>query len=90
MTNDIDLKIKALFAMGYRELYNDKNGKSLWTGMVWDEAKTDYVQKYYRQSPQFRAYQALFDIVDDAPEEPMYVSKCDEFDQFRKYYRNHK
>ena len=90
LSNDNDLKIKALFAMGYRELYNNKNGKSLWTDMVWDETKTDYVRKYYRQSPQFRAYQALFDIVDDAPEEPMYVSKCDEFDQFRKYYRTHK
>jgi hypothetical protein len=90
MSSDNDLKIKALFAMGYRELYNNKNGKSLWTDMVWDETKTDYVRKYYRQSPQFRAYQALFDIVDDAPEEPMYVSKCDEFDQFRKYYRTHK
>nr|AGH13997.1 hypothetical protein [Prevotella sp. Sc00028] len=89
LSNDNDLKIKALFAMGYRELYNNKNGKSLWTDMVWDEAKTDYVRKYYRQSPQFRAFQALYDMVNGA-KEPTYVTKCDEFDQFRSYYRQHK
>ena len=89
MSSDNELKIKALFAMGYRELYANKNGKDLWTNMVWDEAKTDYVRKYYRQSPQFRAFQALYDIVDGA-KEPTYVSKCDEFDQFRSYYRQHK
>ena len=89
LSNDNDLKIKALFAMGYRELYANKNGKSLWTDMVWDEAKTDYVRKYYRQSPQFRAFQALYDIVNGA-KEPTYVTKCDEFEQFRSYYRQHK
>jgi hypothetical protein len=89
MSSDNDLKIKALFAMGYRELYANKNGKSLWTDMVWDEAKTDYVRKYYRQSPQFRAFQALYDIVNGA-KEPTYVTKCDEFEQFRSYYRQHK
>ena len=89
MSSDNDLKIKALFAMGYRELYANKNGKSLWTDMVWDEAKTDYVRKYYRQSPQFRAFQALYDMVNGA-KEPTYVTKCDEFDQFRSYYRQHK
>ena len=89
-TNDADLKIKALFAMGYQELYTTTSATKLWTANEWDEQTSDYVRKYYRQSPQFRAFQGLFDIVDDAPEEPMFVSKCDEFKQFRKYYRQHK
>ena len=90
MTNDQDLKIKALFAMGYQELYTASSGTKLWTGNEWDEKATEYVRKYYPQSPQFRAFQGLFDIVEDEPEEPLYVSKCDEFIQFRKYYRQHK
>ena len=90
MTNDTDLKIKALFGMGYQELYTTTSHTKLWTNNEWDEQTSDYVRRYNRQSPQFRAYQALFDLVDDEPEEPLYVSKCDEFVQFRKYYRQHK
>ena len=89
-TNDTDLKIKALFGMGYQELYTTTSKGQLWTNFIWDEKASEYVRKYYRQSPQFRAYQALFDLVEDEPEEPMFVSKCDEFLQFRKYYRQHK
>ena len=89
-TNDTDLKIKALFGMGYQELYTTTSKGQLWTNFIWDEKTSEYVRKYYRQSPQFRAYQALFDLVEDEPEEPMFVSKCDEFLQFRKYYRQHK
>ena len=89
-TNDTDLKIKSLFAMGYQELYTTTSKGILWTNNVWDEQTSDYVRKYYRQSPQFRAFQGLFDIVDGATKEPVYVSKCDEFLQFRKYYRQHK
>lgn len=84
-TSDTDLKIKALFGMGYRELYTTTSGTKLWFDKLWDEKTADYVTMYYRQSPQFRAFQGLFDIVDDAHEEPTFVSKCDEFEQFRKY-----
>ena len=90
MAGESDLKIKALFGMGYQELYTATSNTKLWTGNEWDEQASDYVRRYYPQSPQFRAYQALFNLVDDEPEEPTYVSKCDEFDQFRKYYRQHK
>ena len=89
-TNDTDLKIKALFGMGYQELYTTTSKGQLWTNFIWDEKTSEYVRKYYRQSPQFRAFQGLYDIVEDEPEEPLYVSKCDEFLQFRKYYRQHK
>ena len=89
-TNDTDLKIKALFGMGYQELYTTTSKGQLWSNFIWDEKTSEYIRKYYRQSPQFRAYQALFDLVDNEPEEPLYISKCDEFQQFRKYYRQHK
>ena len=90
VTNDTDLKIKALFGMGYQELYNTTSHTKLWTVVEWDDKSSEYVRRYYRQSPQFRAYQALFDLVNDEPEEPLYVSRCDEFLQFRNYYRQHK
>ena len=88
MTSDPDLKLKALFGMGYRELYGSNT--KLWKETEWSEKVSDYVTQYYAQAPQFRAYQALFDLVEDEPEEPMYISKCDEFLQFRKYYRQHR
>ncbi|MBR1388909.1 MAG: hypothetical protein IJ569_04735 [Prevotella sp.] len=98
MTSDPDLKLKALFALGYRELYKDdgydfdpsKSKSDLWRSYYWNNETGEYNTAYNRQSPQFRAYQAVFDLVDDEPEEPMYISKCDEFLQFRKYYRQHK
>lgn len=89
-TNDTELKMKALFAMGYQELYTTTSKGKLWTATLWSEKVSDYVTDYYPQAPQFRAYQALFDLVDNKPGEPTYVSKCDEFDKFRKYYRQHK
>ena len=90
MTSDTDLKIKSLFAMGWAELYNATPGAKLWTTTEWDEKASDMVQLYHRQSPQFRAFQGLFNTVNDAHKEPAYVTKCDEFDKFRKYYSKHK
>ena len=90
MTSDIDLKIRSLFAMGYQELYLTTNKSQLWTATQWSTETSEYVTEYFPKSPQFRAYQALFDIVGDAAGEPLYVSKCDNFLQFRKYYRQHK
>jgi len=89
-TKDTDLKIKALFALGYQELYNATRGSKLWTSNEWDEQTTDFVTKYNRQSTQFLAYQSLFELVGDTTKEPEYVSMCDEFLQFKKYYRRNK
>ena len=89
-TKDSSLKVKALFGMGYQELYNATRGSKLWTSNEWDEQTTDFVTKYNRQSSQFIAYQALFELVGETDKEPAYVSQCDEFDQFKKYYRRNK
>ena len=93
MSSDPALKRKALFAMGYRELYgivpySESNGK-LWREKVWDEQQSEYVDKVNSSGPQYRAFQALYDLTGDQPEED-YIRKCDEYVQFRKYYRQHK
>ena len=90
MTTDTELKAKALFGMGYQELYNATRGSRLWTANEWDDQASDFVRKYYRQSPQFRAYQGLYELLKNVTNEPEYITKCDEFKQFRDYYQKHK
>ena len=93
-TSDIELKMKALFAMGYRELYtaSPNADAKLWFETRWSSNPDDdgYVTIYHRQAPQFRAYQSLFSLVENKREAPQYISRCDDFLQFRKYYRTHK
>ena len=89
MTSDPDLKRKALFGMSYRELYTTTKQGILWHDTYWDEQASDYVDRYAPQSPQFRAFQALYEMVGDAPKDE-YIRRCDEFDQFRNYYRAHR
>ena len=86
-SSDQSLKRKALFALGYRELYNDVKGLGHWYTVSWDSG--EMVEAYHRNAPQFQAYQALYELTGDAPQEE-YIRKCDAFDQFRKYYREHK
>nr|MCR5180456.1 hypothetical protein [Bacteroidaceae bacterium] len=85
VSTDFDLKTKALFALGYCELYS----KNFWREKIWDTALGDFVDRYNPQSPQFRAYKALFDLLKDEPEEASYIGNCDEFDVFRSYCRSH-
>ena len=87
MSTDQSLKRKALFALGYRELYNDVKGPGLWYTTSWESG--ELVQAYHRNAPQFQAYQALYELTGDAPQEE-YIRKCDAFDQFRRYYREHR
>lgn len=87
MTSDPALKRKALFALGYRELYNDSKDL-LWRTCKWDyETGKDDIT-YNPTSPQFRAYESLYTLTGDTPEEE-YIRKCDEYDQFRKYCQQH-
>jgi hypothetical protein len=93
MSSDPALKRKALFAMGWRELYGavfyGETNEKLWYGKQWDEKQSDYVDKYFPASPQYRAYQGLYELTGDQPQDE-YIRKCDEYLQFRKYYRQHK
>ena len=87
MSSDPALKRKALFALGYRELYNDVKGMKYWFEWKWVDGESTKI--YHRDSPQFHAYQALYDETGDQPQEE-YIRKCDEYEQFRQYYRQHK
>jgi hypothetical protein len=85
MTNDFALKEKALFALSWRELYREG---SWWRENVWDNNASDYVWKINRQSPQYRAFSGLADLEkQNATQTSRYVSRCDEFIQFKKQYR---
>ena len=90
MTKDKNLKLKAMFAMGWQELYNAKPGAKLWTSNEWNEQAADYIRQYNRESWQFRAFQNLYNMVENTPNKPAYITKCDEYDQFRQYYSKHK
>ena len=79
---DKPLRTKALFALCYRELYADGG---YWQGEEWNGQ--EYVQQYYRQSPQYHAFQHLCSTLDAQGGEPAYVSRCDEYQQFRKVYK---
>ena len=87
MSSDQALKRKALFGLGYRELYNDVKGLGHWYTVSWDSG--EMVEAYHRNAPQFRAYQALYELTGDEPQEE-YIRKCDAYEQFRNYYREHK
>ena len=87
MSSDPKLKHKALFALGYRELYADVKDFKYWREWEWREGESTAI--YHRDSPQFRAYQALYDEVGTEPQED-YIRKCDEYDQFKNYYRQHR
>ena len=87
MSSDPKLKRKALFALSYRELYADVKDFKYWREWKWVEGESTAF--YHRDSPQYRAYQALYDEVGAEPQED-YIRKCDEFDQFKNYYRQHR
>lgn len=87
LSSDPSLKRKALFALGYRELYNDVKGVKYWMEWKWVEGESTPI--YHRNAPQFHAFQALYDETGDQPQEE-YIRKCDEYDVFRQYYRQHR
>ena len=92
-STDAALKRKALFAMGYRELYGNRSwgetNRNLWRDKVWNEKKADYVDKYFTTSPQYIAFKSLYELTGDNPADG-YIARCDEYTQFRKYYRMNK
>ena len=93
MSSDPALKRKALFGLGYRELYGVKpygeRNTDLWRESVWDSNLAEYVDQYNPTGGQYRAFQALYDLVGEQPQED-YIRKCDEYNVFKNYYREHK
>ncbi len=84
LTSDFRLKERALYAMAWRELYREG---SFWREEIWDDNLSENVWKVNRQSPQYRAFTGLADLEkQNAQQTSQYVSRCDEFIQFRKQY----
>ena len=84
MTSDFNLKEKALFGLGWSELYPNR---SRWKYGYWDSEAADWVTKVNRQSPQYRAYQGLMELeTQNATRTSEYVSRCDDFIQFKKQF----
>jgi len=81
-SSDTALREKALFALGYHYLYDDHD---LWRASVWNEKTYEEEWRVNKQSPQYRAYSALADM-EKRDKVSQYVSKCDEYIQFRKQY----
>ena len=81
-SSDTSLKEKALFALGYQYFYGESD---LWRTSVWNEQTYEEEWRVNKQSPQYRAFSALADLEKQEKVSP-YVSKCDEYIQFRKQY----
>ena len=81
-TTNRQLKEHVLFARSYVYLNPD-----CWSFGVWDSDLRTYVLRINKDSQQFRAFAALADFEKSNPDGPAtYVSRCDEYIQFRKHY----
>jgi hypothetical protein len=82
LSNDFLLKEKALFALSYGELYKQK-----WFEDVWNNNTGDFDRHANPQAEQYRAFTVLADLEkQNATRTSQYVSRCDEYIQFRKQY----
>ena len=85
MAADFKMKEQALFAMSYGGLYQEDDG---WCYTEWDSKESDFVKRIRRQSGQYAAFAALADAEKkNATQTSQYVSRCDEYIQFRKHYK---
>ena len=83
-TTDLQLKERALFALAYGELQHD----NLWfTFGDWNSATREYEVLPNRNSSQWKAFAQLADFEKkNTNGQSQYVTKCDEYDVFRKFY----
>ena len=83
-TSDVKLKERALFALCYGDLLPHDR----WYESEWNSDKGDYVTVPQRDKAQWRAFAQLADFEKkNAAGKSQYVSKCDEYYQFCKYYK---
>jgi hypothetical protein len=83
-TTDLALKEKALFALSYGELYNENQR---WFTREWNNETYEYDRKTSSNSQQYRAFAALANFEkQNATHTSQYVSRCDEYIQFRKQF----
>jgi hypothetical protein len=83
-TTDLALKEKALFALSYAELYHENQR---WFTREWNNETYEYDRKTSSNSQQYRAFAALANFEkQNATRTSQYVSRCDEYIQFRKQF----
>ena len=82
LTTDAKLKEKVLFALAYKGLYTNP-----WYQEEWNDAKMKYDRHPDSLSPQYKAFAALADFEKRNSAPSTYVSRCDEFKQFKKQYK---
>ena len=83
-TTDLALKEKALFALSYGELYKEEQR---WFTKEWNDEAYEYDYKPSPNTLQFRAFAALANFEkQNATHTSQYVSRCDEYIQFRKQF----
>ena len=83
-TTDFALKEKALFALSYGELYQEDQR---WFIKEWNNETYEYDTKPCANTPQYRAFAALATFEkQNATPTSQYVSRCDEYIQFRKQF----
>ena len=82
VTTDFKQKEKALFALSYVYLYTTP-----WYDSQWDENLCKEVRKPVATSPQWQAFANLAKFErQQASQTSQYVSRCDEYRQFLKFY----
>ncbi len=83
-TTDLALKEKALFALSYGELYKEDQR---WFMREWNNQTYEYDRKTVSNTQQYRAFAALANFEkQNATHTSQYVSRCDEYIQFRKQF----
>jgi hypothetical protein len=80
--SDGALRERALFARSYGELHTSR-----WYRNEWNDKLIDYEHITDRQSSQYKAFAALAAFEQKRSAPAPYVSRCDEYRQFRKAYR---
>ena len=81
-SSDATLRERALFAMSYGGLYPEKDQ---WSVYEWNEAEVEYQKIAKPQTSQYQAFRALAAFeAQNTQGASRYVSRCDEYRQFRK------
>ena len=81
-SSDIALRERALFARSFGELHTAR-----WYRNEWNDKLVDYERITDRQSSQYKAFATLAAFEQKRSAPAPYVSRCDEYRQFRKAYR---
>jgi hypothetical protein len=83
MTTDLKLKERALFALCYGDLLPNQK----WYEEQWNSQKGEYDVIPHRESGQWHAFAQLAEFEKkNTAGKSQYVSKCDEYYQFCKFY----